>query len=429
MKTFNGYYLINGLVDEPENLSEGMFGDIWKSVKSSLNKFIIFIKNSISRLKAGGVTEISIRSLTGVKEAVEDGTWDLTSRIGYYHEFCVGFELAKELRDLLKPETKSNVLNPEGSLKKVKDDYRAEIKDNTEKFKKNQQANIEAELLRAEDGAVLVAEKIISEITTVEDFNLLTFEITHTGTLESGKAKMDVSLMVRKKEEDEQVDYIKASLKLYKKPSINLSNKTFASFINGVLFPKVDLNGKKFLKKFMGRQPEWTKLINQMMLHSDNWKKTKRENDKKKKSSGRKIANAEINKARGFQTIRNGILDTIFQKAYEKDKEGINKRVIETLGLDGADVVYMVIGTKTADMKVISSKTSKEFKVLYEKLKEDFTISFKFPTDPKVVACNMSLEDSEGNVLLTTTYSFKEGDIFVQFLDLKAILPSEYEAA
>ena len=41
----------------------------------------------------------------------------------------------------------------------------------------------------------------------------------------------------------------------------------------------------------------------------------------------------------------------------------------------------------------------------------------------------MKLEDSEGNVLLTTTYSFKEGDIFVQFLDLKAVLPSEYEAA
>ena len=81
MKTFNDYYLINGLVGEPENLSEGMFGDIWKSVKSSLSKFITFIKSSISNLKAGDVTEISIRSLTGLKEA-KDSTWDLTSRIG-----------------------------------------------------------------------------------------------------------------------------------------------------------------------------------------------------------------------------------------------------------------------------------------------------------------------------------------------------------
>ena len=122
-------------------------------------------------------------------------------------------------------------------------------------------------------------------------------------------------------------------------------------------------------------------------------------------------------------------MKTIFDEAYKTDKEAINKRVIETLGLDGADVVYMVIGTETANMKVISSKTSEDFKVLYEKLKGDFTISFKFPSDPKVVACKMKLEDSEGNVLLTTTYSFKEGDIFVQFLDLKAVLPSEYEAA
>jgi len=428
MKTFKDYYLINGLVGEPENLSEGMFGDIWKSVKSSLSKFITFIKSSISNLKAGDVTEISIRSLTGLREA-KDSTWDLTSRIGYYHEYCVGFELAKKLRDLLKPATKSNVLNQKGNLFTTKVKYREEIEGNKERFKKNQQANIEAELTRAEDGAILVAEKIISEITTVEDFNLLTFEITHTGTLEAGKAKMDVSLMVRKKTEDEQVDYVKASLKLYKKPSINLSNKTFASFINGVLFAHEDKRGKGFLKSFMKGNSKWATLITQMTEHSDKWKKTKRENDKKKKSSGRKIANAQINKDRGFQIIRDGILKTIFDEAYKTDKEAINKRVIETLGLDGADVVYMVIGTETANMKVISSKTSEDFKVLYEKLKGDFTISFKFPSDPKVVACKMKLEDSEGNVLLTTTYSFKEGDIFVQFLDLKAVLPSEYEAA
>ena len=427
MKTFKDYYLINGLVGEPENLSEGMFGDIWKSVKSSLSKFITFIKSSISNLKAGDVTEISIRSLTGLREA-KDSTWDLTSRIGYYHEFCVGFELANQLRD----KVPDNIINQKGTLLRAKTTYRKQIEDNREKFKEKQQPNIDKELLRAEDGAFLVAEKIISEIASANDFAFLTFEITHTGTLESGKSKMDVSLMVRKQKVEGDkgiVAHIKASLKLYKKPKINLSNKTFASFINGVLFPHVDLKGKKFLNSFMAGNPKWEKLINKMMLHSDNWKKTKRENDKKKKSSGRKIANAQINKDRGFQIIRDGILKTIFDEAYKTDKEAINKRVIETLGLDGADVVYMVIGTETANMKVISSKTSEDFKVLYEKLKGDFTISFKFPSDPKVVACKMKLEDSEGNVLLTTTYSFKEGDIFVQFLDLKAVLPSEYEAA
>jgi hypothetical protein len=432
MKTFNDYYLINGFVDEPEYLSEGIFGNVWKKIKSGINRFITFIKNSITDLNAGDVTEISIRSLTGLREA-KDSTWDLTSRIGYYHEFCVGFELANQLRD----KVPDNIINQKGTLLRAKTTYRKQIEDNREKFKEKQQPNIDKELLRAEDGAFLVAEKIISEIASANDFAFLTFEITHTGTLESGKSKMDVSLMVRKQKVEGDkgiVAHIKASLKLYKKPKINLSNKTFASFINGVLFPHVDLKGKKFLNSFMAGNPKWEKLINKMMLHSDNWKKTKRDLEKDKslpKGAARKAANDEINKARGFQTIRNGILETIFKAAYEESPEakaGINKRVVEVLGLDEADDVYMVIGTEQSNMKVISSRSSEEFKALYEKLKGDFTISFKFPEDANIVSCYMSLE-LDGEHLLSTNYSFKEGDIFVQFIDLKEILPTEYEAA
>tara|TARA_B110000263_G_C15062279_1_gene398003 strand:- start:121 stop:684 length:564 start_codon:yes stop_codon:yes gene_type:complete len=182
---------------------------------------------------------------------------------------------------------------------------------------------------------------------------------------------------------------------------------------------------------------KWATLITQMTAHSDQWKETKKKINKAeekagikgKDRTGRQQANAEINSARGFQTIRDGILKTIFDEAYKTDKAGINKRVVETLGLDEADDIYMVIGTEQSNMKVISSRSSKEFKALYEKLKEDFTISFEFPSDPEVVSCYMKLEYPEGTVLLSTNYSFKEGDIFVQFLDLKEILPTEYEAA
>ena len=435
MKTFNDYYLINGFVNEPEYLSEGMFGNIWKKIKSGINRFITFIKNSITDLKSGDVTEISIRSLTGLREA-KDSTWDLTSRIGYYHEFCVGFELANQLRD----KVPDNIINQKGTLLRAKTTYRKQIEDNREKFKEKQRPNIDKELLRAEDGAFLVAEKIISEIASVNDFAFLTFEITHTGTLESGKSKMDVSLMVRKQNVEGpkgQIAHIKASLKLYKQPRINLSNKTFASFINGVLFAHEDKRGKTFLNSFMKGNSKWATLITQMTAHSDQWKETKRKQNKEdekagikgKDRTGRTKANAEINSARGFQTIRDGLLKTIFDEAYKTDRAGINKRVVETLGLDEADDIYMVIGTKQSNMKVISSRSSKEFKALYEKLKEDFTISFEFPSDPEVKSCYMKLEYPEGTVLLSTNYSFKEGDIFVQFLDLKEILPTEYEAA
>ena len=83
----------------------------------------------------------------------------------------------------------------------------------------------------------------------------------------------------------------------------------------------------------------------------------------------------------------------------------------------------MVIGTEKSNMKVISSRTSKVFKALYEKLKSNFTISFKFPKDESIVACYMELKDDKsGEVLISTNYSFKEGDIFVQFLDMKNML-------
>ena len=397
MKTFLQY----------QNLEEGVFGDIWKRVKSAVGSFISFLKKSLTKLRPGGKIKISFSSLSGLRE----DTWDLTSRIGYYHEFCVAYEMARLLR-----QRGLDVINPEGSLLRIREAYKKQILNNKSLFKSGQQKNIPAELKRAEDGADLVAVKIVNEVENVEDILLMEFEITHTGTAMMGKAKEDVSLMVRKKDSKEIADEIKASLKLYKQPRINLSNKTFASFINGVLFPKVDLKGKKFLSTFMKGHPEWESLIQRMSSHSDQWKETKRE-------YGREEANAEINSNSGFQTIRNGILETIFDKAYKEDKKGINKRIIETLGLDGADDVYMVIGTEKSNMKVISSRTSKVFKALYEKLKSNFTISFKFPKDESIVACYMELKDDKsGEVLISTNYSFKEGDIFVQFLDMKNML-------
>ena len=125
MKRFNDYYLINGFVDEPEYLSEGIFGDVWKTVKRGFSKLVSFIKSSLEKLKPGGVTKISLSSLSGIKEAYDDSTWDLTSRIGYYHEHCVGFEIAKILRD-----RGLDVVNQKGTLFRTKLAYRKEIEGN-----------------------------------------------------------------------------------------------------------------------------------------------------------------------------------------------------------------------------------------------------------------------------------------------------------
>ena len=86
----------------------------------------------------------------------------------------------------------------------------------------------------------------------------------------------------------------------------------------------------------------------------------------------------------------------------------------------------MAIGTDVNNMKIVSSRSSKSFQKLYESVKRDFTVRFVIPEDENIVACKMELlDDITQEVLLKTTFSFKEGDIFVQFLDMKQILDDD----
>ena len=398
-------------------LNEGLWGDIWKKVKTGARKFLTLLKRGLQRLGFGGkqkfkISEIASEPLREAFEMMEaTGDYDLTSRIGLYHEHCVALKMAEILRD--KGWT---VRNQPGQLENKKKEELNKISQNVSKFRGPDQKKIPAELRRAEVGADLVAQKIVDDINTTEDALFLEFEIVHQGTAAMGLAKEDVELIVYKKGTDDVVDDIKASLKAYKNPSINLANKTFPSFLNGVLYPKTNLQGKKFLDDFLSKHPKYTKLIKSMTDVADGWKKIKKSDPK----DGRKKGNAWVNQQQGFQKIRNGILQTIFDEAYSKDKKGINERVISTLGLDGADDVYMAIGTDVNNMKVVSSRSSAKFQKLYEAVKAQFTISFEFPMDPNVVNCKMNLtDDKTGENILTTTYSFKEGDIFVQFMDFK----------
>lgn len=410
MKSFSTYK------DEQEllqvDITEGIFGNILTSVKRGISKFVTFMKSALSRLGFGSEKKFSISNLVGThisEKKMEN--YDLTSRIGYYHEHCVAYDMARILR-----ENNFSVLPEPPALLNKRQSEKDKIVLNKLRFKPAQRKNIDKELKRAEIGATMVAQKIIDDVKKIDDTILMEFEIIHTGVSAMGVAKEDVELVVRKKDTQEVIDDIKASLKAYKKPSINLSNKTFPSFMNGVLFPKTDLQGKAYLSKFMANNPQYESLINQMAFYSDEWKKNKKE-------KGRPYANKVMNTQKGFQTIRNGLLLTIFDEAYKNDKKGINERIITNLGLDGADDVYMAIGTDVHDMKIVSSRSSTSFQKLYESVKRDFTVRFVIPEDENIAACKMELLDNDTQeVLLKTTFSFKEGDIFVQFLDMKQIL-------
>ena len=129
------------------SLDEGLFGDLFQSIKRGLNKFVTFIKNTLGKLKFGMSKKINISSFVSKNLKEGDDNFDLTSRIGYYHEHCVAYDMANKLRRI-----GFSVKNPEGSLFQRREFEKAKIDKNRHKFKPAQRKNINKELKRAEDG-------------------------------------------------------------------------------------------------------------------------------------------------------------------------------------------------------------------------------------------------------------------------------------
>ena len=68
------------------SLDEGLFGNLFQSIKRGLNKFVTFIKNTLGKLKFGMSKKINISSFVSKNLKEGEDNFDLTSRIGYYHE-------------------------------------------------------------------------------------------------------------------------------------------------------------------------------------------------------------------------------------------------------------------------------------------------------------------------------------------------------
>jgi hypothetical protein len=73
-------------------------------------------------------------------------------------------------------------------------------------------------------------------------------------------------------------------------------------------------------------------------------------------------------------------------------------------------------------MIAVSSRTSEEFKRLYENLKRSFNIRYDIPDNPDVVACSLVIDSEEGEELARFTISFKEGATFPHMWNMKQIV-------
>ena len=91
--------------------------------------------------------------------------------------------------------------------------------------------------------------------------------------------------------------------------------------------------------------------------------------------------------------------------------------MLKLLGFDGADTLYLSVQSKAGkDVKVLSSRQSKEFNKILDNMKKDFDIEFE-KDDSKV---NTSVTFKSGNtVLFKSNFGFRDLDKVSQFVNFK----------
>lgn len=400
---------------------------IFDRLKAGVQRFFTSIARMIPKIGFGQKVEFKLGDYLNTEQSLREAKADkstrevfnLTSMIGYINEYAVAWKLAYGL-EYNGVNVKTNV---QDGLKSHYDAYKSYMLDNILKFKEGE-AKVLSEIQRAEDGSEIMAKKMWDEIVDAYDLKLVDVTINLTGKEAAGMGKEDIVVIIKKKDTEEVEDMIKASLKLYKTPSgVNVYNSTFASYLISVVTDKSDAGtGKKAVKEFLSSYPEFADEVNEVLEITDEWTKIKTKLKNEKNPEYREKANEFITQNRGYQKMRDLLFKRIFAYFYATDKEKINERVLHRLGLDGADDVYLLVGTERQKMTAVSSRTSEEFKRLYENLKKGFNLRYEIPADPEIVACYLIIDSEEGEQLAKFTVSFKEGATFPHMWNMKDIV-------
>ena len=365
-----------------------------KPLKSFFASIVEKVRNAINSLSFGQKTSVRI-NMNMLKEDASD----LKSRLGYYSEYVTGYELSKLIENaggnLTTERSKPSVLKAQ-MLQKKKEILTINWKDKDKK-------SLPGEMTRMESAGTALAKYIFDDmILRGNDYNILQFDIHLTGVEEKGISKSDLILTIGKMSKREIVDRISASLKAYKKSSINLSNNTYISLVKNLFYDEGKLddignNIPKFIKRFVDDYGSKKDLDRLYALQNF---------IKSELAAGKSKAKARISSKETHPEVID-ILVKLFNKYYDQNKADVNQRILKILGLDSEEDFYAAIGEKK--QKVISSRRSKEMKELLLKLQDDFklhlernkktkniSVSFRSPNDEIILQGTVTFSDTGG---------------------------------
>jgi hypothetical protein len=331
---------------------------------------------------------------------------DIKSRLGYFSEFVVAYELAVLI------DKNGGRLTKRSTLVLLKEKMLTRKKALLSVITKKQ----EAELLRQETGGKLIAKQMFEDLILNgkegNDYHTLEFDIELTGDSAKGVDKADIVLIVKKPSKNKTIDSIAASLKTYKTPNINLSNKTFTGFLKTITGdPEYENKSlEKFeriifdsmVKKFMELKNIDRKLSEAIVGSGENFlKKYPVSLFLKLKEAGRaasKSSHPQVSK------IIIDEFNAYYNKSLESKKK-VNKALINLLGLDGGDDFYAAIGT-AGKQKVLSSRKSQAMEKFLEDVKsKDLNIKMEPTASGKAINVEIFLKDK---VIAKSSISFTD---------------------
>jgi len=399
----------------------------FKDFLTELSKIVRSFKKILTSIKFGGIERIVFPVSLG--EKVDTGIGS-QGKVGMYSEYVTAQYLIKFIND-----DGLNVL-----FNKHKGDRAVAAIDNiTIDFKKvlldvdNPPKAYLDSIVRQEDSGRKLATAIYQDsIEVAPDLAFVTFEIILSGVLLSGIQKADIIVEIRKDDTDEVVDTIMASLKAYKGYNVGIVDSTVASFFSKLGITLDDISDEKMITNGKIRQNisaavkknDYRSVVKMYGKEVASVVKPMFDGDPKRKPTEQDMVLLLSAYKKNSDVFLGQFIKT-WERAYKKNKKEVNHKILSMLGFDDAEDFYLAVQQK-GDIRVVSSRTSTEYKRLIKVLNGQYELKINHPKG-NTSSMQVKFIDPRGNIILSGSLSFGASSrvgntkigFFINFKNLK----------